>query len=676
MYIATVIPIKKGIHKESLTYFSMNKIPLGSIVTVPVRRQEIRAIVIDIEDARERKSDLKTADFQLKKVIDTKGFSPFTTEFFTACERMTPYTVSNTGTIIKNMLPSVFLDNISRLKLPPPTEAPVEKSNNEALDPHANPEYRAVAHEKLIFQARDEDRLGFYRTLIREAFAKRESLFICVPTRYDIEVYKEALTKGISEYVYSFHNDLPKKVLIDTYNNVVTDPHPILIIGTGLFLSIPRRDVKTIVIERESSDSYKQQMRPYIDIRTFAEVLASVNKTKLIMSDTLLRPDTLYRHEQGELGEIHPPHFRLSEVERKIVVDMKEEATKKKEQQKDATFAVLSDTTRAMITYASERGESVFLYSLRKGLAPVTVCHDCGHTLLCPDCETPIVLYGSKKVSSDKSTGRESVSTETTRLFMCNKCGRKDTTEVRCPACASWNLTPLGIGTDRVEAEIRELFPHIQIIQVDKEVTPSDSEAQSAIARFTKNPGSILIGTEMVFSYLREPVNHSTIVSLDGLLSIPSFNITQKILRIIEKMHQMTRHNLIIQTRIPENQVLGQILSGNVLPLYREDLRDRKQYGYPPFKRLIKITFAGSKVETERARAFLDDVLSEYDPQIFSAFISKVRGQYITNTIIKVNPTIWPLPLNDKSAVSHDLLSKLRLLPPSFLINVDPEDLL
>ena len=186
----------------------------------------------------------------------------------------------------------------------------------------------------------------------------------------------------------------------------------------------------------------------------------------------------------------------------------------------------------------------------------------------------------------------------------------------------------------------------------------------------------IQIKLEMVFSYINSEVIHSAIISLDGLLSIPSFNITQKILHIIEKLHEITKRNLVIQTRTPENPILEHILNGNVLPLYREDLKERKQFGYPPFKRLIKITFTGSASDTEKARSFIDKYLGGYEPQIFSAFNGKVKGQYITNTVIKIDPTFWPIPIDDKKVMNLHLSENLRRLPPSFSINVDPEDLL
>lgn len=658
MYIVTVIPIQKNPFKEYLTYFSSAIIPLGSIVSIPIRSRIIDAIVINIDEARNIKSDIKNADYQLKKIIKVKGDSPFNKSFFIACQKIKKYTVSNTGVVIKSLFPSPFFENINKLK---------ERAKSiEDGSPNASQEaFREnIKHEKLIFQATPSDRLAFYRTLIREAFAKKESIFMCVPNHYDIDHFNKELARGIEKYVFTFHSDMTKKNLINMYNKAISESHPILIIGTGIFLSIPRHDIKTIILEHESSDTYKQIAKPYIDIRTFAEILSSIQKTKLILGDTLLRPETLYRHDQGEFGEISPPLYRLPQTERQIVVDMKEEVDEKGKK----IFTIISKATKKMIDVAVSSNKSVLLFSVRKGLAPITVCNDCGNTLLCPNCSIPIVLYGTRQITATKST--------TPRIFMCNKCGRKEKTEVRCPKCSSWNLTPLGIGTDRVYEEIKNLYTKVKVIQIDKETTPTPKEAKSAIIEFGKNPGSILIGTEMVFSYLLDEVYSSAVISLDGLFSIPSFNITQKTLHIIEKLHYITTTNLIIQTRMPENKILQYILSGNVLPLCRLDLEERKDFGYPPFKRLIKITFEGTASDTEKARNFIEKILNNYEPQIFSAFISKIRNQYITNTVIKINPNFWPLIESDNKKIDETLYKTLSSLPPSFSINIDPEDLL
>ncbi len=659
MYILTVIPIDKGIKKEYLTYFSAQEIKLGTLVVVPVRSREIDALVIGIEPAENLKQELKDAKFQLKKIIRVRGSAPFGDAFFESCLRLRNYTLGSTGAIIDTMLPSAFLDKNIILE-----KNKEEIKEEDEVKSESTENTGDIKQEKLIFQATWVDRIGWYRTLIRESFSKKESVFICVPTRYDTEKFKNMLSKGIEHYVYTFSHDMNKKTMVTNYNKCKEEKHPILIIGTGMFLSIPRTDIKTIILEHESSDSYKQFVRPFIDTRTFVEIYASINKSKLILGDTILRPETLYRHQQAEFAEVAPPLFRFTNAEKQVIIDMKNET----DELGKKSFSVLSNDVKKMIEYCHEHGESVFLFSVRKGLAGVTVCNDCGHTLLCPNCTSPVVLYGNKQRSATKDEGG--------RVFMCNKCGYKEKTETRCPICTSWNLNPLGIGTDRVYAEVKKYFPHINVVQIDKETTSTDTEARAAIASFYKEKGSILIGTEMAFSYLKDDVYASAIISVDGLFSIPSFNMNQKILHIIEKLQAITVNGILIQTRMSDNKVLRNILSGNVLPLYREDLEERKMFGYPPFKKLIKITFAGTAAQGEKAREYINKTLEAYDPQIFSAFVGKVRGEYVTNTVIKIDPKLWPIPLSRDTKADSDLYMRLKAVSDTFTLNIDPEDLL
>ncbi len=654
MFIATVIPLSKSIQKENLTYFTAKEIPLGSIVSVPVRSKMIDALVIELEDASTLKGGVKDANFQLKKIESVKGLAPFRQSFFEACVRMQKYYATTTGAIIDAMLPNIFLEKYSEFKKP----KTILKNDEE----------KNIVCEKVIFQALPSDRLSWYRTLVREAFAKKQSVFVCVPTEYDIDIFYNAFSKGIEQYVFRFHGNINKKTLIIDYNRAITEEHAVIIIGTGMFLSIPRYDIKTIVVEHESSEAYKGIRRPYVDIRSFAEVLAECEGSRLIYGDTLLRPETLHRHENKELGEVASPLFRLPSVERQIILDMKEEVNEKGAQ----TFTVLGDTTKKMIQYAQDHDESVFLFTVRKGLAGVTVCGDCGDTMLCKTCKVPIVLY-NKKNTKDKNTTEE-------RIFMCNKCGRRETAQTRCNKCDSWNLTPLGIGTDRVKEEIEKLYPKAIVVQIDKEATPGEKEVRLAQAKIENTKNVILIGTEMAFSSINQEFTHSAIVSLDGLLSIPSFNMNQKILHIIEKLSLITTRNMIIQTRIPETPILQHILTGNVLPIYREDLKEREAFGYPPYKKLIKITFSGNARDSEKARNYLEEIFAEYDPQIFSAFAGRVKGEYVINTVLKIDPKIWPFPPKvhsfQENKESINLGDKLLTLSPAFSINIDPEDLL
>lgn len=646
MYIVNVIPIKKGILGEYLSYYHSDKLEPGTIVTIPIRLKEETAVVVESEEVLNLKSDIKNRNYQLKKIIGIKGKSPFSESFFLACEIAKKYFISNTGTIIKSLTPSLFIEKIDKL----------EKASGVIKKDTLMP------GEKFIFQSNEQDRLAFYRTLIRESFAKKESIFICVPTKHDVGFFYKELSKGIESYVYPFHSELGSKKTIENYNNVILKDHPVLIIGTGIFLSIPRPDIKTIVLEKESAGAYKQITRPYIDIRSFVEILCFICNIKLIFGDSLLRPETLYRYEQGELQDVSPPSFRLFQSDNLGIVSMgkKDEALN--------YFQTISEDVRLLMEKTFQNNESIFLFSLRKGLAPMTICNDCKNILLCPSCSTPVVLYGPKQNEKNKD--------DRTRIFMCNKCGRKERTEINCPICNSWNLIPLGVGIDKVAIEVRNIFPDVEIFQIDKESARSPQKAKDIINNFYKTPKSVLLGTEMAFSLVENKIAASALISLDGLFSIPSFNMGQKIIHLIDKLTSITAGKVIIQTRVPDNKIIKSIISGNILPFLRNDIEERNNFGYPPFKRLVKITFEGSAKETEKNRHYLEKSLAEYDPQIFSAFVGKLKGNYITNTVLKVDLDKWPLIENNKKNIDSNLHRILSNLAPSYSVNVDPEDLL
>jgi primosomal protein N' (replication factor Y) len=644
MYIITAIPLSKNNQKEYLSYFSKINVPLGHIISVPVRNKEIDALVIETEEVINAKSDLKEASFQLKKINKIKGPSPFSRSFFNSCLRLKDYYLSTTGAIIKSLSSSILLENISSLKKIP-EEHPYEEN---------------IKQEKLIFQASFSDRLSYYKTLIREAFAKKESIFICLPTRHDIDIFSSELSRGIESYVFSLNAKLSKKELIKKYNEIIGMDHPVLIISTGLFLSIPRHDIKTVIVEKESSEAYKQLSRPYLDVRTFAEIYTYFKKIKLIFGDTLLRPEILGRYENGEYGEILPPIYRFSRINSGFILD-------KRQEERTRNWNIIGPKAKEIMDESLSSFKSVFVFTIRKGLAPITVCKDCGQTLLCPSCSSPLVLYDSKKQKE----------TESNRIFMCNKCGRKEDTKINCPNCSSWNLVPLGIGIDKVRQELEEIYPNKKIFQLDKESAKTEKEAEAIMSEFHKNKGSILLGTNLALSFLNQTeINTSVITSLDGLFSIPSFDMTQKTIQVIEKLHHVTEQSVLIQTRIADNKILENILKGNILPIYREDLDERKTFNYPPFKRLIKITFEGTAKETEKARNLIEAILPNYEPQIYSAFIGKIKGHFITNTVIKVSPSLWPRVEDEKNKTDEGLRSALLNLPLSFSINVDPEDLL
>lgn len=647
MKIISVIPLKKTAFKSDLTYFTNLNITVGNIVSVPIRSKQTLALVISVKELKEIKSNIKGMNFNLKKVIEDKGDSIFLPEFLNTIFDTSKYFAQDKNNTVALLIPNIFIEEYDKIRK-------IKNENNNTNKKNIV-NIQNLTAEKLLFQYSLEDRISIYKTLIRESFARGKSIFMVVPTLFDIEKFGNQLSKGIEQFTFSIHSGINAKKNLITYEKIINSPHPVLIIGTPPFLSIPRKDIGTIILEHENSNAYKMIARPHLDLRVFAEIYASKINAKFIMADEILRYETIGRKDIDNINPLYPLSFRI-DFEGEIEILGKRRKDKEK-------FHIFADESIKEIKSALENKKNVFIFSLRKGLATMTLCKDCNETVSCKKCGTPLVLYSSYQ---DKK-----------RMFVCNRCEMNMDGDTACASCGSWNLVPFGIGTDTVYEEVIKLFPKIKIFKLDKESAKTALGAKKIIKEFGENEGSILVGTEMAFFYLQEKVALSVIASFDSLWSIPNFKMGEKIIQMILSIISKTTEKVIIQVKNENDTAIMAIKTTNLLSFVREELKDRKNLGYPPFKRFIKITYRGDKEQTTKANKMLEEVFGEYNPEIFSGFIAKNKNKYVTNALIKLELKKWSLPeISHGSSIDQNLFHLLSSLPPSYEVSVDPEDLL
>src|SRR3989338_899141 len=648
MKIVTVIPLKKGAWKEDLTYFTAQDIPNGSIVVIPLRNKKILGLVVSSEDVALAKSNIKGLSFNLKKISEVKERSIFLKKYLDSAIETSKYFISGKNDGITSLIPTVLRENYDK----------IAKFKNTNLTPLSAPLSLArrgvggeVKPEKLIFQAPLEDRISAYKTVIRGSFALKKSVFIVLPTEYDIRIFEESLSKGIEKFAFAIYGGSSSKKIIKKIEQIITLAHPVLILGTAPFLSIPRYDIGTVIAEHESSNAYKMIAKPHFDLRFFIELFAAKINAKFILGDSLLRYESIARQETDGLNPMHPLSFRINfDGEIEIL-------------NKEKKFKILEDKSLEEIKNTTTKKKNVFIFSLRKGLATMTICKDCGEIVDCEKCGSPLVLYSSHQ-------GKK-------RIFVCNRCETDLNGEIVCAACGSWNLVPLGIGADTVYESIKENFTKVEVFKLDKDSAKTAKGAEKIIREFEENPGSILIGTEMAFFYLKNKVSLSIIASFDSLWNIPNFKMSEKIIQIMLSVIGSTTEKLIIQTKKENDPAIMAIKMENLLSFVREELEDRRNLDYPQFKRFIKITHLGDKEQTIKAKKVLEEIFKEYNPEIFSGFIARLKGKYATNALIKIDPKKWSLPeISAGSSIDENMLQKLAALPPNFDVFVDPEDLL
>jgi primosomal protein N' (replication factor Y) len=515
-------------------------------------------------------------------------------------------------------------------------------------------EKKNISKEKLIFQAAYEERLESYRMEIRQSFARKKSIFFVLPTIHEATRFHEILKKGVEDNAYLVHGEFSKKKLLESYEAIMKNLHPVIIVGTAPFLSIPRGDLGTIIVERESSSSYKTISRPFIDLRLFAELFASEIESRLILADTLVRAETIERYNEHELSELALPSFRLHGA-RPIIVptNIKTDGEKKE-------FRIISDESKRLVEDVVKNGQNIFLFTLRKGLAPSTVCNDCSTTVLCDTCTAPLILFKKDNGST----------------YRCPMCKKIYNPKTRCKNCGSWNLTTLGIGTENTAEAVKKLFPDISIFIIDAEKVKTRAQGKKIAEQFYKTKGAILVGTELALSHLNEKVGAVAIISFDSLFSLPSFRIGEKIVQLVAILQALSDMPLLIQTKNPEEQILGYLHSGNLTDFYRGELHDRKMLNYPPFSTLIKVTVKTKPFDTIAVKDNLAKIFANYAPDIIPAGIPKIKGFDTTLMILKIKPETWQKPILAGTGTFDTTLSDLLTsLPPSFQIEVNPENL-
>ncbi|OHA57728.1 MAG: hypothetical protein A2114_02520 [Candidatus Vogelbacteria bacterium GWA1_51_14] len=624
MQIIEVTPISKGIWSESLTYFTKDPVAAGSIVSVPIRAKNTPALVIKSTPATDLKSALRQADFKIKKAGHLLQANLLLPGFLEAAKATATYFGSPLGPVLDALIPKPVID----LNQSTPV---ISSSPSDGLK---------IEHG--VLQGPDEERYSFYKSLIRESFARGHSVFLILPTIADIEIIAPALEKGINDFTITIHSQLTKKELTGKFKQIKTDNHPILIIGTPAFLALVRSDVKTIIVERENSSAYKDLKRPFLDYRIFAQLLGEQIGAKVIIGDLALRSETIFKLEQGALAPLAPIKYRaFTELDQELIDSTQSEAAD--------GWQPLSVKFIDRVSEALQFGDRVMIIAGRRGLAPITICDDCGTVKSCPTCSATLILH--------EKTGAA--------VFRCHRCGLIESAEDKCRVCGGWRLRTLGAGIESLAKILKQHLPNQAFFQIDSDTTKTKKVAQAVASKFLRQPGSLLLGTEMTLNYIREPIETTAIAGFDSLLAIPDFRISEKLFLLLLRTRNLATKRFFLETRKPEEKTYRYALAGNLLDFYRDEIGERQKLGWPPFSVLIKLTVEGPPETAARLIQTAATELEAYEPAALTLPGSKPRTAREV-LIIQRPADDWP---------DLRLAKRLSSLPPAISVDVEPESL-
>ncbi len=609
-----------------LSYFSADEIPVGSVIQVPLRSKEVPALVLEVEDAKAIKSLLRTNTYETKKIRKQKPSIVFTSGFVRAINETAKYFATSEGSLIQSYTPTAILDTLSEGKMKNPIVTERDPST----------------FEKLALQLPKKERFEKYKTLIRGNFAKGESVFLCVPTINEATAFLEEYSKGIEQYSFLLESSSSKKKQLETWNLILKEEHPVLIIGTPVFLSIPRWDLSMYIIENEVSSSFKQQVRPKVDARVLIENIARETKSSLIYAGTTLSLKVQKEILSGFITRMEEHSRRMKAETKVVVVDAKEDRVLAKEKKRE--FPSLSSKTVEKLKESVSLGKRAFVFAGRRGLASQTVCNDCDQVVTCNSCNSPMVLHEGKN----------------SRNLLCHRCGSGRDANESCVSCNSWDLVPLGIGIERIQQYIEKNIREAAVYVLSSDTAKTPKQAKKIVEEFYATEGAVLVGTEMALPYIKEEVFCSVMSSLDSLLSIADFHIEEKIFGIIARLCEMTSSSLLIESTSVENPMLGYAKSGSISEYVKYELDLREKLLYPPFSTLVKVTCSGTRIGVISNMQKFVELTKEYNPRVFAGFIKKGQNLEL-NVLIKIRK--WP---------EERLVEILKALPMQFSVDVDP----
>lgn len=591
MYILTVAPLASGIPYEELSYFSKEALSPGDLIDITIRKRLTRGLILETRPAEEERQSLRHASFNIKKSGKLIAKELLPKKLWGALSFSSSYLLRPLGPMLYDLISEKAYTTLQPLLLP--------------KDPQG--------HELLLLQEGYDNRITRYKTTIRESFSKKKSLVIFFPTITDLECAKDALSKGIEQYVVHLHSGLTDKQMSQSLTSL-TEEHPLLILATPSLLPWQRSDIGLIIIEREHSQYYYTHGEHGYDMRFVIEQMARASDIPCILGSHMLslRAHLLLRTRDAH--EVMPLHFR-NDAPVDIIPMMDEN--------KSASPYLSRKTLSLLHTVKLEGRGHYFLYTHRKGMYPTTVCSDCGTLFSCQQCNRPYVLHKIAGV----------------RTYVCHGCEHivrlEEDSTLACRYCGGWRMQTLGIATTGVEEELRRLG--IPLFVIDGEHTTTRVKAKKVLKEWKESPYGVLIGTEMAHNILDE-CDGATILSLDSLFSLPEYRTDEKIITLVtelaEKVRDTPEHRgrLILQTRLKNMPVIKQLTSHSFAEVYKTLIDEREELLLPPHYVVIKASFENLD---EALRARMEQELEPYVVEWFEA------GRGVTLLFIHIKETEW-----------------------------------
>ena len=501
-----------------------------------------------------------------------------------------------------------------------------------------------------------------YIHLIREALERKQQVLYLLPEIALTVQIMERLQRVFGNRLGIYHSKYSDAERVEIWQKQLSG-HPYdVILGARSAVFLPFQQLGLVIIDEEHETSYKQQdPMPRYHARSAAIMLAQNQGAKVLLGTATPSLETYHNAKTGKYGLVELfQRYKGIELPEIQVVDIKDL------QHRKMMNGPFSPLLLRKVREALERGEQVLLFQNRRGYAPMIECKQCGWVPHCQHCDVSLTFHRNLN------------------QLTCHYCGHTYQVPIECPNCGCTQLQTRGYGTEKIEAEVHDIFPEARIARMDLDTTHSRQAYERIINDFSAGRTNLLIGTQMISKGLDfDKVSVVGILNADTMLNYPDFRAYEQAFMMMAQVsgragRKGKRGLVILQTKSPDLPLISQVVRHDYTGFYRSMIAERQQFRYPPYYRLVHVYLkhrqnavveaAGVEMGARLRQWFSGRVLGPDKPAI-----SKVKSLSIRKIVLKFEPTLNMTEVRKYLALAQQqMLQDKRYNSLQIYYDVDP----
>jgi primosomal protein N' (replication factor Y) (superfamily II helicase) len=463
-----------------------------------------------------------------------------------------------------------------------------------------------------------------YIKLIEEQILQNKQILYLVPEIALTSQIVRRLQSHFGGYLGIYHSRFSQNERFEIWNKVRNGEIKVLL-GARSALFLPFTDLSLVIVDEEHDSSYKQQdPAPRYHARDTAIYYASLFKAKTLLGSATPSIESYY-------NAVHEKYGLTTLLERygKVAMPVIEIVDTKKFFQKDRSKIICTPVLQEAIQQTLDRKKQVILFRNRRGYSPYQICKICGWIPQCKNCDVSLTFH------------------KLTNKLLCHYCGTSYPPVNTCAACGNHEFIQRNFGTEKIEEELGTLFPGAHIARMDIDSVRGKTAHDMLIKQFEQQRVDILVGTQMVVKGLDfDHVDLVGILDADSLLNFSEFRVNERAFQLMEQVSGRAgrrdgKGRVMIQVANTRHPVLEWVINHDFKSFYEREIVGRQQFSYPPFSRIIRITFKHKikDIVHDAAALFALHLHKEFGNYLTGPgepVIARIRGQYIMELMLKL----------------------------------------